>query len=195
MIIYIAYKEAYMYHDLVSVALLIVVGSEDFTYMYLIQERIMTRVYDGETFTNSQFLVFINRILAFCIAGLYVYMTTQPRHVAPVLQVLILLPFQYHQQLVPVRGTQVCQLPDTGSSQGVQSHTRHAHGQGRLQQDISPPRVLHRWTHERGRGPVSIGNQQQWEWPQHGDDCGRHNHLVGLYAVRQLHQQLAGRAI
>ena len=72
-----------MYHDLVSMALLIVVGSEDFTYMYLIQERIMTRVYDGETFTNSQFLVFINRILAFCIAGLYVYMTTQPRHVAP----------------------------------------------------------------------------------------------------------------
>ena len=35
----------------------------------VLQERIMTREYDGETFNTSQFLVFINRILAFVIAG------------------------------------------------------------------------------------------------------------------------------
>lgn len=34
----------------------------------LLQERIMTRSYDGEKFTNSQYLVFANRILALIVA-------------------------------------------------------------------------------------------------------------------------------
>lgn len=42
----------------------------------VLQEHIMTQTYgkddesDGERFTNSQFLVFANRILAFCVAYL-----------------------------------------------------------------------------------------------------------------------------
>lgn len=44
----------------------------------------MTRTYGGERFKDSQFLVFINRILALLVAGVYVAYTTQPRHVAPV---------------------------------------------------------------------------------------------------------------
>ncbi len=43
----------------------------------------MTRTYDGEKFTNSQFLVFVNRVLALIVAGVYISMTTQPRHTAP----------------------------------------------------------------------------------------------------------------
>ena len=35
----------------------------------VLQERIMTQKYDGDSFSNSQFLVFVNRILAFVIAG------------------------------------------------------------------------------------------------------------------------------
>jgi adenosine 3'-phospho 5'-phosphosulfate transporter B2 len=34
----------------------------------LLQERIMTRTYDGEKFSNSQFLVFVNRFLATIVA-------------------------------------------------------------------------------------------------------------------------------
>lgn len=50
----------------------------------LLQERIMTFEYgSGEYFKNSQFLVFINRILAFVI-GITVLLTkTQPPHTAP----------------------------------------------------------------------------------------------------------------
>lgn len=44
----------------------------------------MTRTYGGEKFKDSQFLVFVNRILALLVAGVYVASTTQPRHVAPV---------------------------------------------------------------------------------------------------------------
>lgn len=44
----------------------------------------MTRTYGGERFKDSQFLVFINRILALLVAAIYVYSTTQPRHIAPV---------------------------------------------------------------------------------------------------------------
>ena len=43
----------------------------------------MTKVYDGDRFTDSQFLVFINRVLALLVAFLYVSFTRQPRHVAP----------------------------------------------------------------------------------------------------------------
>lgn len=37
----------------------------------VLQERVVTRTYNGEQFTNSQFLVFVNRILALAVAGLY----------------------------------------------------------------------------------------------------------------------------
>lgn len=54
----------------------------------ILQEKIMTLDYpsgDGavERFTDSQFLVFVNRILAFALAGLYVLATKQPTHRAP----------------------------------------------------------------------------------------------------------------
>lgn len=43
----------------------------------------MTRSYEGDSFKNSQFLVFVNRILAFIVAGIYVAVAPQPRHRAP----------------------------------------------------------------------------------------------------------------
>lgn len=58
----------------------------------VLQERIMTRTYeehmaDGTVqlvkFTNSQFLVFINRVLALAVAFIYIVSTRQPRHTAP----------------------------------------------------------------------------------------------------------------
>ncbi|GAB6021647.1 hypothetical protein CHUAL_004231 [Chamberlinius hualienensis] len=55
----------------------------------LLQERIMTVDYHSENsekserFRDSQFLVFVNRILAFLLSGMYVFMTRQPRHKAP----------------------------------------------------------------------------------------------------------------
>ena len=38
----------------------------------VLQERIMTRKYDGDTFSTSQFLVFVNRILALVVAGKFI---------------------------------------------------------------------------------------------------------------------------
>lgn len=55
----------------------------------LLQERIMafeygkTETTPGERFQNSQFLVFMNRILAFIVAVIYVVCTRQPKHTAP----------------------------------------------------------------------------------------------------------------
>ena len=43
----------------------------------------MTRTYDGEKFKTSQFLVFVNRVLAAVIAFVYINLTTQPTHRAP----------------------------------------------------------------------------------------------------------------
>lgn len=43
----------------------------------------MTKEFGGERFTNSQFLVFVNRILALVVAAVYMSVTTQPRHQAP----------------------------------------------------------------------------------------------------------------
>ena len=43
----------------------------------------MTIRYDGELFTNSQFLVFVNRVLALVIAGLYLLLTHQPQQKVP----------------------------------------------------------------------------------------------------------------
>lgn len=54
----------------------------------VLQEKIMTRTYrdsagnEGQ-FKDSQFLVFVNRILAFAIALLYITVSKQPRHRAP----------------------------------------------------------------------------------------------------------------
>lgn len=56
----------------------------------VLQEKIMTQKYyevfpsDGQRFSDSQFLVFVNRVLAFTLSGLYLLFTQQPRHLAPV---------------------------------------------------------------------------------------------------------------
>ncbi|PWA27773.1 hypothetical protein CCH79_00000488, partial [Gambusia affinis] len=56
----------------------------------VLQERVMTRSYgavppdhDGEKFKDSQFLVFMNRILALTVSGLCCVLFKQPRHGAP----------------------------------------------------------------------------------------------------------------
>ncbi|XP_035667903.1 adenosine 3'-phospho 5'-phosphosulfate transporter 1-like isoform X1 [Branchiostoma floridae] len=55
----------------------------------VLQERIMRHEYGGtedepaEKFQNSQFLVFVNRILALTIAGIYLSLFRQPRHGCP----------------------------------------------------------------------------------------------------------------
>ncbi|XP_050993839.1 adenosine 3'-phospho 5'-phosphosulfate transporter 1 [Labeo rohita] len=56
----------------------------------VLQERVMTRSYgateaegSGERFKDSQFLVFMNRILALTVSGLWCLLFKQPRHGAP----------------------------------------------------------------------------------------------------------------
>ncbi|XP_034018220.1 adenosine 3'-phospho 5'-phosphosulfate transporter 1 [Thalassophryne amazonica] len=56
----------------------------------VLQERVMTRSYgasmaeeEGEQFKDSQFLVFMNRILALTVSGLWCILFKQPRHGAP----------------------------------------------------------------------------------------------------------------
>lgn len=57
----------------------------------VLQERVMTRSYGalqatgepGERFKDSQFLVFMNRILALTVSGLWCLLFKQPRHGAP----------------------------------------------------------------------------------------------------------------
>ncbi|XP_072302076.1 adenosine 3'-phospho 5'-phosphosulfate transporter 1 [Eucyclogobius newberryi] len=56
----------------------------------VLQERVMTRSYgaqspedEGERFQDSQFLVFMNRILALTVSGLWCLLFKQPRHGAP----------------------------------------------------------------------------------------------------------------
>lgn len=56
----------------------------------VLQERVMTRSYgaqsvedQGERFQDSQFLVFMNRILALTVSGLWCILFKQPRHGAP----------------------------------------------------------------------------------------------------------------
>ena len=56
-------------HRTVKLALCVVGLHISYLTWGVLQERIMTQQYDGDTFTNSQFLVFVNRILAFAIAG------------------------------------------------------------------------------------------------------------------------------
>ncbi|MCL4123204.1 UNVERIFIED_CONTAM: hypothetical protein GTU68_012982 [Idotea baltica] len=57
----------------------------------VLQEKIMTKEYVGFSgskgkFKDSQFLVFVNRILAFLLSGAYLLCTRQPRHTAPLYQ-------------------------------------------------------------------------------------------------------------
>lgn len=54
----------------------------------ILQEKVITQEYSnssGETghFKDSQFLVFVNRILAFSLSGAYIMSTKQPRHTMP----------------------------------------------------------------------------------------------------------------
>ncbi|XP_077568308.1 adenosine 3'-phospho 5'-phosphosulfate transporter 1 [Stigmatopora nigra] len=56
----------------------------------VLQERVMTRSYgasatneDGERFKDSQFLVFMNRILALTVSGLWCFLFKQPHHGTP----------------------------------------------------------------------------------------------------------------
>lgn len=56
----------------------------------VLQERVMTRSYgshsaedQGERFQDSQFLVFMNRILALTVSGFWCVLFKQPRHSAP----------------------------------------------------------------------------------------------------------------
>ena len=55
----------------------------------ILQEKIMTRKYEDSygnvgQFKDSQFLVFVNRVLAFAVALLYITFSRQPRHRAPI---------------------------------------------------------------------------------------------------------------
>ena len=52
----------------------------------VLQESLMTREYDGEVFTSSQFLVFSNRMVAMLVAIVIVNTMAQPPFVAPVYQ-------------------------------------------------------------------------------------------------------------
>lgn len=54
----------------------------------VLQEKIMTQKYVNEAgeegyFKDSQFLVFVNRVLAFLMSGTYIYCSRQPRHRCP----------------------------------------------------------------------------------------------------------------
>ncbi|XP_005099055.1 adenosine 3'-phospho 5'-phosphosulfate transporter 1 isoform X2 [Aplysia californica] len=74
-----------------TIRLLICVAGLQGSYLTwgILQERIMTLEYgstatsSGEFFKNSQFLVFINRILAFIMALLVIFFRKQPAHTAP----------------------------------------------------------------------------------------------------------------
>jgi len=59
-----------------GVLLLYCFGGLQISYLVwgLLQEKIMTQSYDGHTFKDSQFLVFINRALALVIAWVYLSM-------------------------------------------------------------------------------------------------------------------------
>ncbi|XP_064102263.1 adenosine 3'-phospho 5'-phosphosulfate transporter 1-like isoform X1 [Macrobrachium nipponense] len=55
----------------------------------VLQEKVMTKEYqnaDGSVghFKDSQFLVFVNRVLAFSLAAVYLGFSRQPRHTAPI---------------------------------------------------------------------------------------------------------------
>ena len=77
-----------------TVKLLFCAGGLQLSYLTwgVLQERIVTRTYeehlaDGSVkmvkFTNSQFLVFVNRALALLVASVCILLIRQPRHTAP----------------------------------------------------------------------------------------------------------------
>lgn len=77
-----------------TVKLLFCAGGLQLSYLTwgVLQERIVTQTYeeyqpDGSVtmvkFTNSQFLVFVNRALALVVASLIILFSRQPRHTAP----------------------------------------------------------------------------------------------------------------
>lgn len=77
-----------------AIKLLFCAGGLQLSYLTwgVLQERIVTRTYeehqaDGSVkmvkFGNSQFLVFVNRALAFVVASICILFTRQPRHTAP----------------------------------------------------------------------------------------------------------------
>ena len=69
---------------------ILILGIQTFYLTWgVLQEKIMTRQYVDSAgnigqFKDSQFLVFVNRILAFAVALLYISTTKQPRHKAPI---------------------------------------------------------------------------------------------------------------
>ena len=76
------------------IKLLFCAGGLQLSYLTwaVLQERIVTRTYeehlpDGSVklvkFTNSQFLIFVNRSLALVVASVCILFTQQPRHTAP----------------------------------------------------------------------------------------------------------------
>lgn len=71
--------------------LLICFGGLQLSYLTwgVLQEKIMTRKYEDSAgnvglFKDSQFLVFVNRVLAFAVALLYITVSRQPKHRAPI---------------------------------------------------------------------------------------------------------------
>ena len=57
--------------------------------MGILQEKIMTKTYEDSAghvgrYKDSQFLVFVNRVLAFAVAFTYIVVSHQPRHHAPI---------------------------------------------------------------------------------------------------------------
>ena len=49
----------------------------------VLQERVMTRTYDGDKFTNSQFLVLVNRVLALIVVATYLSFSRQKELTVP----------------------------------------------------------------------------------------------------------------
>ena len=107
------------------------------------------------------------------------------------LQLLVQCLHKRHEQLVPVRSTQVHQLSRPSAREGVEGHPCHADGQACLASDVHLPRVHDcirnlRWPlplppHKQGRGAV--------RWPR----CNRLRRDTArrLSALRCVHVQLA----
>lgn len=77
-----------LYQDAVLLIYYFTVLQISFLSWGILQEKVMTQEYtnskgDVERFRNSQFLVFVNRILAFCLSGVIILCTRQPRNKCP----------------------------------------------------------------------------------------------------------------
>lgn len=89
---YIPPSSGHVHRTFLQEALLLVYCFLGLQFSYLtwgyLQEKVMTQEYvDAEGnkghFRDSQFLVFVNRILAFFMSGLYLIVKRQPRHTTP----------------------------------------------------------------------------------------------------------------